>query len=95
MPAGDVTPPSAPGSSWVTSGSAVLAVATSPATCAPQVRRVNKSIGGRFGKCPAPYVASHGEERSDLDAWQFSPACKEFELKQHDDACHFGAGLPD
>src|ERR1700740_372632 len=95
MPPDDVTPPSVLDSSWVQSGPPVLPVATSPATCAPQVRRVNKSIGGRFGKCPAPYVASHGEERPDLDARQFGPACEEFELKQHDDACHFGARLPD
>src|SRR5215469_5001384 len=62
MGAAGVTPTSAAGRSWVTSGPAVLAVATSPATCAPHVRRGIKSIGGRFGKCRAPYVASHGEQ---------------------------------
>src|SRR5215469_12790338 len=95
MPADDVTPSSAVGSSRVTSGPAVPAVATSPATCAPQVRRVNKSIGGRFGKCPAPYVALHGKQRPNGDAWQFRPASQELELKQNDDTRHFGTGQPD
>src|SRR5215831_17690019 len=75
--AAEATPPSAAGSScsvWsccpasarVTSVPAVLAVATSPATYAPHVRRNAHSIGGRSLACPAPGGRSrplHREQR--------------------------------
>src|SRR5580704_10910670 len=98
---GDATPFSAACSSdsdcsccpaWtrVTSLPAVPAVTTSPATCAPHVRRSNKSIGGRFRKCRAPYVASRREQRPDVQTWEFCPPGEESELQQNDNSGHRG-----
>src|SRR6266436_1350730 len=94
MGAGDVTPTSAAGRSWVTSGPAVPAVTTSPATCAPHVRRSNKSIDGRFRKCRAAYLGLYGQQRSDVQPGQFCPTCEESELQQDDNTGHDGPGPP-
>src|SRR5208282_1712993 len=100
------TPPSAGGSSgpvwsccpasaWVTSVPAVPAVATSPATCAPHVRRSAHSIGGRFMTCPAPCGPSHRQQRADLKPGQAGAAVKEAELQQDSDAGDLGAAPAD